>query len=490
MVTIRIASVSVNKKIEIEEENLNFGVLEDKVYDLGLAMARGIMEHLLVLLDNRLRSRRLRKAFENCGKGKKYLSTRMGDIRYSRTRYSDRGAGGYRYLLDEALGLEKRQTVSIGRRRLEAMEGVMAKSYRVACTHMEKLTGTSRSHEAIRGVVLEEGERLQKAEESELQRVYDLEDSYAGESHDVAYIEVDGTSLHHQGTDRKKARGLEVKIGICYTGKRRRYRGGSGAAKVLENKYVHLDIKPGPAFMEDMSLVADHEVGLSEAKHVVVGGDGAPWIRRGIEMNFPGSIYKLCEYHLNQQLTRSFSGLSVDKGRVRKLLRKNKVDRALAAIWDTLERCTDEAQLKRVADFYGYVRDNRAGIRDLSEVIDDEVGIQIERTGAIENTVDKAVAHRCKHRGYRWSYAGARSLLKVQQALVNGRFDQWWYEDRDKPTVAVSRESLAPLSAAEVHKEDGTEGTVEEISLPCFHGPDQGKPWVKALKGMLEIKEL
>lgn len=490
MLRIRIGSVSVNRKIEIRAENLDFGVLEDEVYELGLSVARGVMAHLLVLLDDRLRKRRVRKAFENCGKAEKHLSTKMGDVRYSRTRYYDREAGGYRYLLDEVLGLEKHQTVSIGRRRLEVMEGVLSKSYRLACRNMEKLTGTSRSHESIRGVVLEEGERLQEAEEHELQQVYDMEDTYRGEPHDVAYIEVDGTQIHHQGADRKKAGGLEVKVGICYTGKRRRYRGGSGAAKVLEGKHVHLDIKPASAFMEDMSLVAEREAGLSEAKHVVVGGDGASWIRHGMEMNFPGSIYKLCEYHLNKQLTRSLSGLSADKGRIRKLLRCNKVDKALAAIRNSMGRCTDAAQLKRVADFYGYVHDNREGIRDLGEAVDDESGIEIERTGAIENTVDKAVAHRCKHRGYRWSYAGARSLLKVQQALVNGRFDQWWYEDRNKHREMVCRESIVPLSAADMHKNNGEGAAEDTIPLPCFHGPHQQRPWVKALKGMLEIKEL
>lgn len=490
MLSILIRRVVVNRKIKFDVESVNFGRLEEEIYELALEIAVRIMEYILRLLDGQLREYRPKKALENRGKAEKYLSTKMGDVRYRRTRYYDRGSGGYRYLLDEALGLEKHQTVSIGRRRLEAMEAVLSKSYRIACRNMEKLTGTSRSHESIRGVVLEEGERLQKAEEHELQRVYDMEDSYRGESHDVAYIEVDGTQIHHQGTDRKSAGGLEVKVGICYTGKRRRYRGGSGTAKVLEGKHVHLDIKPASAFMEDMSLVAEREVGLSEAKHVVVGGDGAPWIRHGMEMNFPGSIYKLCEYHLNKQLTRSLSGLSADKGYIRKLLRCNKIDKALAAIRNSMGRCTDAAQLKRVVDFYGYVHDNREGIRDLREVVDDESGIEIERTGAIENTVDKAVAHRCKHRGYRWSYAGVRSLLKVQQALVNGRFDQWWYEDRDKHREMVCRESIVPLSAAEMHKSEG-EGVEEEaISLPCFHGPHQGKPWVKTLKGMLEIKEL
>jgi len=490
MLSIEIESVKVNKKIEIDEENFNFGLFEKEIYELGLSVARRIMDGVMGHMDRRIREGRPRKVFENCGKREKYLSTRMGDIRYSRTRYYDREAGGYRYLLDEALGLEKRQTVSIGRRQLEARLAITTGSYRSAVSELEASTGSTRSHEAIRGVVLKEGERIQRVQQHQLQREYDLEGGYSGEPHDVVYVEADGTQIHHQRLDRKKDKGLEVKVGICYTGKRPRYRGGSGKAKLLENKYIYLDIAPGSAFMRDLSLVAEREVGLSQARHVFVGGDGAAWIRKGMEMNFAGAHYKLCDYHLNTQVTAALAGTDTLRHRVKSRLSKYDVAGALGVLWDGGMRCSDHEQRERISKLYGYIESNREGIWDVSSFGDGEVGVAIERLGGVENNVDNAVADRFKKGGYRWGDVGARSLLKVQEVLLNGRFDQWWYEDRDKVTVVVSRESLAPLSAAEVNKGDGTKAIVEEISLPCFHGPDQGKPWVKALKGMIEIKTL
>ncbi|MBA7600151.1 hypothetical protein ES703_07198 [subsurface metagenome] len=354
---------------------------------------------------------------------------------------------------------------------------------------MEASTGSSRSHEAIRGVVLEEGERIRKAQKYELQREYALEGSYSGEPHDVVYIEADGTQIHHQLSNRKKGKGLEVKVGICYTGKCPRYRGGSGKAKLLENKYIYLDITPGPVFMEDMSLVAEREVGLSQAKHVIVGGDGAAWIRKGIAMNFAGAHYKLCDYHLNEQVTTALSGMADVKSRVKSHLGKYNTEGALVALWDGAVSCTDSKQFDKLSKLYKYIDSNREGIWDVSQFGNGEVGVVIERLGAVENTVDNAVADRFKKHGFCWSEGGARSLLKIQQALLNGRWDHWWYEERNKP-IKVDRGAITPFSASEVNKGSSNKTVMEEIPLPCFHGPDQSKPWVKALKGMIEINML
>lgn len=489
MVTIGIGSVSVNKKIEIDEENFNFGLFEEELYEVGLSVARYMLEKFAEYLDGQIRESRQKKVFKNCGKAEKYLSTKMGDIRYRRTRYYDREAGRYRYLLDEALGLEKHQTISIGRRQLEARLAITTGSYRSAVSELEASTGSTRSHEAIRGVVLEEGERIQRMQEHQLQREYALEGGYTGEPHDTVYVEADGTHIHHQRSDRKRGKGLEVKVGICYTGKRPRYNGGSGTAKLLENKYIYLDIAPGPAFMKDLSLVAEREVGLSQAKHVFVGGDGAGWIRKGMAMNFAGAHYKLCDYHLNTQVTEALAGMGKLKHRVKLRLRKYDVTGALAVLWDGGMGCSDHKQFERISTLYKYIENNREGIWDVSSFGDGEAGLAIERLGGVENNVDNAVANRFKKGGYRWGEIGARSLLKVEEVLLNGLFDQWWYEDRDK-VVEVPRKLVTPLSASEMHKSKGG-GTVEDtIPLPCFHGPHQGKPWVKMLKGMLEIKEL
>lgn len=47
---------------------------------------------------------------------------------------------------------------------------------------------------------------------------------------------------------------------------------------------------------------------MSEVKEVKVGGDGADWVKGGLEV-FPGATYHLDPYHLRKRLTE---GLSFD----------------------------------------------------------------------------------------------------------------------------------------------------------------------------------
>ncbi|HDK25789.1 MAG TPA: hypothetical protein ENG48_01700 [Candidatus Atribacteria bacterium] len=55
---------------------------------------------------------------KNTGKREKYFLTLFGDILYTRTRYKDKTSKA-RYLLDEALSIEKNQRISLCRARIE-----------------------------------------------------------------------------------------------------------------------------------------------------------------------------------------------------------------------------------------------------------------------------------------------------------------------------------------------------------------------------------
>jgi hypothetical protein len=65
---IRIGSVKVNKKIEVDEENFNFGFFEKEAHEAGLSVARYMMEQFAEHLDIQIRESRPKSVFENCGK--------------------------------------------------------------------------------------------------------------------------------------------------------------------------------------------------------------------------------------------------------------------------------------------------------------------------------------------------------------------------------------------------------------------------------------
>ena len=98
------------------------------LFEILQNIARRVLEKAITDIDNYLPKNRKRGELKNTGKRKKYFLTRFGDILYSRTRYKDK-EGKARYLLDEALSIEKNQRISLCRARIECFLSTLS-SYR------------------------------------------------------------------------------------------------------------------------------------------------------------------------------------------------------------------------------------------------------------------------------------------------------------------------------------------------------------------------
>ena len=157
MDTISIAFPEV--KINLPVESLTFSTLEQSVFDIVQALGRKVLEKTLIDVDERLKITRPKGALMNTGKRAKYFMTRLGDIRYKRTRYIDTATGKSRYLLEEHLGLRKNQRVSLIRAKIEIFIASIT-TYRGTEKDVELLTGCRRSHESIRQSVIKEAEGI------------------------------------------------------------------------------------------------------------------------------------------------------------------------------------------------------------------------------------------------------------------------------------------------------------------------------------------
>lgn len=115
---------------------------------------------------------------------------------------------------------------------------------------------------------------------------------------------------------------------------------------------------------------------------ILIGGDGATWIKEGAKDYFPNSLYQLCPFHLKRKLIQPLSYNRKRKSEISSLLSEgiNAVDR-----------------LK-------------------------EAGLPVDTMGAIEGNIDKILANRFKKRGMSWSPSGALNLAKVGQLIIN---DDW-----------------------------------------------------------------
>lgn len=343
---------------------------------------------------------------------------------YARTRYKER-CGKTHYLLDKALSISKNQRISLCRARIECFLSSLS-SYREVVEGIRLLIGGPRSHEAIRQSVIKEARLIIENQEKKLRQIENL--NYPDkEAPDTAYLEADATYISLQNRGKKKKEKMEVKLGVGYTGKEARY--SSGKSKRLKEKFVLTSIGVhGQEFMERLSLLAEERFSLSKVKKILFGGDGDSWIISGVGDYFPSAIYLLCFYHLFKKLREGLERRKNEQKVIKDLLLSNQINKALSKIEQMIRNPYDLKEKDKLTKFYTYVSRNHQGISNQIRLKDKG----IERTGAIESSVNQAIASRFKKKGMSWSKKGALSLLKIKETIINGEWGDWWETERER----------------------------------------------------------
>jgi len=441
-------------KINIEDvKTLTLDGLEEAVFDAVRQMGLRAMETFLERMDASLKESRNKQELRHAGKRQKHFLTRMGPIDYCRTRYIDKSTGKSRYLLEEALKIDKDQRISSKRAQMEVLLATHD-SYRKTQEHLLLLTGSRRSHEAGRQSVLKEAKRLIRREKEDLVRIQRCRVRQEEPESEIAYIEADSTMIRAQRFKKRKPgrkqpnrrRHLEIKLGIGYTGRTPRYKRGARLAQTLTNKFSYAGM--GGGFMKNLSLMADKKLSLSKMRLVVTGGDGHPSIKNGFEENFVRPVYILCRYHLNRAIREALSLRKASQKAVFKLLRKDRIDSALGLIQRYTRQSKSPMEKEKLHKLHDYIQNNRSGINSVRKIPDKALRESVRKTGAIESNIDKMIAHRFKGRGMSWSPKGSLGLLKIKQLIANNEWDRWWSDRRDQE----ADERLRPIRYAAVEK--------------------------------------
>jgi hypothetical protein len=495
-ITITFPQVKVNLPIE----GLKFSTLEQAVFDITQRMGREVLKEALMDIDKCLQDARPRGNLINTGKRPKYFLTRLGDIRYLRTRYIDKATKKARYLLEEHLGIKKNQRISLIRAKIEMFIASIS-TYRGTQKDVELLTGYRRSHEAIRQSVIKEAEGIIAYERQDIDKVMRLKDKeeYPKDTGDIAYLEADSafirlqrrrkrtTRTYRLRVKRRRRKSIEVKLGIGYTDKVKRYNAGHGASLKLKDKFTYASIESGPTFMENLSLIAENKIHLSKAKAIIFGGDGGAYISAGIKDYFVGATYILSKFHLKRNIKRALFQRSDMQLKINDLIKKDLIDKALFTLKRMITHSKDEKKKKALNDLYVYIDQNRQGINPVRRIEDKTIRDQIQGSGAMESNVDKFIAHRFKKRGMSWSQKGALSLLKIKQTIANNEWDSWWSNQRNEK-IELNTEPITQLSAQYfMRKGRRNIPSLIEAPIPALSGRDRNKRWVKVIKELQEI---
>jgi len=410
------------------------------------------------------------------------MTTLLGDITFYKRLYQERD-GKYLYLLDEKLGLTKNQRVSKAYQKIAGLLAFISGSYRNSEDLMQRFYGDSRSFESIRGQVIRQGKKILKEEKEEinqelLKALRQTEDELTKEADSgIIYLEVDGTNIHLQQEEKTKA---ELKLGIISKGKERRYKTGSGEAKRLQDKFTYAGITSGDEFMSNLSIWGEKKFHLFSQSLILIGGDGAFWIKEGAQNYFPNSVYQLDKFHLERKLKQTLLYHQKMQKEIRGLLKEEQIGKALKEL--QYERNLRPEYQKDIAGLMHYIYSNQEGLNAVDRLR--KQGILVEDLGAVEGNIDKTLANRFKKRGMRWSISGALSLAKVGQMIVNQEWDSWWSREADPIGLKLDLEKVVSLD----FDKGGNDKYDHIYSLPVLSGPHQDRPLGKIIKEISEYR--
>ena len=302
----------------ITSDEEKFNDLEKKVYKFVCFFGCLIIKLILETYDKRLMKARDSKKYRHKGLRTTHVNTVMGEIKFKRAMYEVKEEGITKtvYLLDEKLKISGNGKVSSNLVEKVVEVVPITDSYRKSETVIEETTNTTISHEKIRKIIVDIGEKITKKEKEE-SKLLDKGQLIAGLKEVTAlFEEADGIWINLQGKDRKekleknkeKAEKenkefnpkmkikTELKLHVMYEG----WKKGDPRHSLVNKQYIAGIMKP-----KEISKLRDARVYQQyderKIKIRVTNGDGAQWTKG---TTAKGGFYQKDEYHIMQEIVR------------------------------------------------------------------------------------------------------------------------------------------------------------------------------------------
>ena len=444
------------------EDRTDWNDWEGDIYRLGCAYARKLARERLEELDRELMLNRP-SGLVSIGKRDRTIATAFGDLKVSRRMYRD-ADGETIFPLDEYLGWKPGQLASPSLAEDAAWLATLM-PFRTAAAVMDKLTAGTLSKTTVHRTLQRVGEEALSEERERAEAQFERgEDVCAGsEETDILYVEADGVWVSLQREDKKRH---EVKSGIAYSGRRK-----VGVNRCeLTGKRVYCHASDDVSFWEGASLEWGKQYALDAVKLFVVGGDGANWIRAGVDF-FGNAEFQLDGFHLSRDCGRGFGGelgpATYDAMREG----DSALARALMSAADEPETETSRRARRRVDANVEVGMDWRVRVPGAPA---GALGL-----GTMESNGDKLTANRMKKRGMAWTKRGANLMSKAIQVCRNGELSR-----RCRGRVAWERESAA-VHAPSVVGPRSRISDWAEASVPALRGPSASEPWASGLRRLI-----
>jgi len=427
----------------------DFNEIEKNIYRRKCEEGAKELGAMLEAKDEELREARDKAKYRYVCRRRGTIKTIMGEVAFMRRYYRVRGDGESRYafLLDEAMGFDKRPGLMSDTLSGAVVNECMDKSFRKAAATISSTTGQTISAAGAWNATQAYGELAERREE----RLAELNEAGAlnGEIEAaVVFTEADGLWLPIQGGRGKAARAKksksELKIATHYGGWRETARGRHETV----GKVACAGFEEAGEFARRQGAVLAARYDMDGVEARVFNGDGAKWVM-GIGEE-AGAVMQLDPFHISRAVAR---GLPKSQAcETKRLLKAKDIGGMLAYVAACSQSAPDEGAAKKAAELYGYLSSHRDILIPWDErglrLPSPPEGMAYRRLGTQEHSNFYIVGKRMKRRGASWSISGGGRMAKLLCARVSGGYE---LPERDVPAAPCS----PPLPASKAPFCDG-----------------------------------
>lgn len=233
---------------------------------------------------------------------------------------------------------------------------------------------------------------------------------------------------------RELKRRAEFKASVAYRGTRRVGIDRHGRARNEKVDPVSfVDLERAQTFWERAWGQCGQHYRLTELAQLVVGGDGARWIRGVLELLGPDQqgMFQLDRFHV----ARALHQLGARAGPALQAFRAEQLATVRTCLDSALAETPPGEQGRALQSVLGYLVANADGLLRWST----QFGVPAEgepRLGSMETHIDKLLANRVCKRGMSWSLRGLAAMGKARQLRANGQLTSDLFRSCPRPNLA------------------------------------------------------
>jgi hypothetical protein len=364
------------------------GTTEKFVYQLG----RLVIESGMKIVEDEIDEHPARKQNWHVQRrnDKKTISTVLGDVTYFRTYYCHKKNRSYAYLCDNWFGVEKHERIDTSL-KAAIVEKATDLSYQKTIDSFPEVGISSKTTvmNIIRRIGLVENDAVPVPFQKKQVKTLFIE---ADEDH---------ISMQHEN-------GRIGKIAYVHEG----LEAVSNKRKKLINTRYFTGVDIGSEdFWIQVSKYLDEAYNTDTATKVYLSGDGAPWIREGLNW-IPKAEFVIDRYHLSKYIKMATAHeLGADR-QLRDYIATNLKKDATKLFKALIETAEDEKKKDRIKQARTYILRNWKAIQ--RQQSSDYVGC------SAESHVSHVLSARLSSRPMGWSVVGADQMAHLRSFVFNG----------------------------------------------------------------------